>query len=75
LRVYYWFEKKYKNDNRHILFENYVLNLFRGENIAYWRTTAKAEVDFIVERKGTVVPVEVKLKPKVTRSLRSFVVP
>ena len=53
-----------------ILLENYALNLFRGENIAYWRTTAKAEVDFILVNK--LVPVEIKTRPKITRSLRSF---
>ncbi len=51
------------------ILENYVLNKFKDKKINYWRTTAKAEVDFILNG----MPIEVKIKPKITRSLRSFV--
>ena len=55
------------------LYENYVHNeLQRSATIKYWRTTAKTEVDFIVENKE-VIPVEVKTTPKITRSFRSFI--
>lgn len=50
------------------LLENHVLHLL--QDASFWRTTAKAEVDFI-ERGG--VPVEVKCTPRVTRSLRSYI--
>lgn len=53
------------------LLENYVLGKFREEKVNYWRTTAKAEVDFVLSDK--VIPIEVKIKPKITRSLRSFI--
>ena len=60
------------------LFENYVLSelVKMGLSPRYWRTKAKAELDFIVERKGGIIPVEVKLKAlpgKIERSLRSFI--
>ncbi len=50
------------------LLENHVLHLL--QDASFWRTTAKAEVDFI--ERG-LVPVEVKRTPRVTRSLRSYV--
>ncbi|MBI2575985.1 ATP-binding protein [Candidatus Woesearchaeota archaeon] len=51
------------------LLENGVLSLWREERVNFWRTSSKAEVDFIV---GETIPVEVKVFPKVSRSLRSF---
>lgn len=50
--------------------ENYILNVFKEEKINFWRTTAKAEVDFILKEK---TPLEVKITPKITRALRSFI--
>lgn len=60
------------------LFENYVLGelLKMGFRPRFWRTKAKAEVDFVVETKVGIVPVEVKLQAhpdRITRSLRSFI--
>ncbi|MCK4614074.1 MAG: ATP-binding protein [Thermoplasmata archaeon] len=52
------------------LFENFVfsqLNRFE-KPLKYWRTTSKAEVDFIHDG----IPVEVKITPKITRSLKSY---
>ena len=46
-----------------------------GYLIRYWRTKSKAEVDFIIEDRGDIIPVEVKTtlnKPSVSRSFRSF---
>ena len=46
-----------------------------GYTIRYWRTKSKAEVDFIIEDRGDVIPLEVKTtlhKPAVSRSFRSF---
>lgn len=63
-----------------MLVENFVFlclrNNFPDKTINYWRTIAKAEVDFIL-RLSDLVPVEVKYqpftKPKISRSFRSFI--
>jgi predicted AAA+ superfamily ATPase len=60
------------------LFENYVLTelLKMGYSPRFWRTKAKAEVDFVIEHRGEPIPVEVKLTAEpgeVGRSLRSFI--
>jgi len=52
-----------------ILLENYILGKFPEDKVSYWRTTAKAEVDFIINN----IPIEVKINPKLTRSFRSFI--
>jgi len=52
------------------LLENYLLNKWKEEKVNYWRTTAKAEVDFIINEK---TPVESKITPTITRSFRSFI--
>ena len=63
--------------------ENAVFSNFKfyqeenGYSIKYWRTLGKAEVDFILEKKGEIIPVEVKYsffkKPKISRGFRSFI--
>ncbi|NOZ77539.1 MAG: ATP-binding protein [Euryarchaeota archaeon] len=56
------------------LYENFVHNeLKRLYDVKYWRTTAKTEVDFVVEDGGETIPVEVKTTPKLTRAFRSFI--
>ncbi|MHA1834628.1 MAG: ATP-binding protein [Candidatus Baldrarchaeia archaeon] len=63
------------------LTENFVFlclkNNFPDKTINYWRTTAKAEVDFILRLDDELIPIEVKYqtfrKPKISRSLRSFI--
>ena len=63
------------------LIENFVLlclkNNFPDKTINFWRTTAKAEVDFILRLNDELIPIEVKYqtfqKPKISRSLRSFI--
>ena len=57
--------------------ENFVATelVKKGYTIRYWRTKSKAEVDFIIEHRGDVIPLEVKTtlhKPAVSRSFRSF---
>lgn len=61
------------------LVENVVLSeLYQKEIgiVKYWRTAAKAEVDFILENKGEIIPVEVKYSrlksPEISRGFRSF---
>ena len=48
----------------------------KGHPIRYWRTKSKAEVDFIIEDQGEIIPLEVKSnlhKASVSKSLRSFI--
>jgi predicted AAA+ superfamily ATPase len=42
--------------------ENYVAQCFKAKNyrLAYWQSDGKAEVDFVLQLNGKVVPVEVK---------------
>jgi len=64
-------------------FQNIVGNLLLQElglsqfSVKFWRTTDKAEVDFVIDRGKKPLAVEVKLtslkKPQITRSLRSFI--
>jgi len=64
------------------LFQNFIYHLVKSktENSAtqvhFWRTTDKAEVDFVLDKLGEVVPIEVKYKkltqPMMTRSYKSF---
>ncbi|MFH1159601.1 MAG: DUF4143 domain-containing protein [bacterium] len=46
-------------------------------DLHFWRTTNKAEVDFVIERYENPLPVEAKYSamktPEITRSLRSFI--
>ena len=51
------------------LLENYVYLAIKGNKVNYWRTTAKAEVDFVINEK---IPVESKINAKITRSFGSF---
>ncbi len=62
---------EFSDEERGKLLENYVLRRFIGEKINYWRTTAKAEVDFVLADR--LIPVEVKINPKFTKSFRSFI--
>ncbi len=56
--------------------ENFIFTqlLKKGETVKYWRTKSKAEVDFIIEKDGMPIPIEVKSgRGKMTRSLLSFI--
>ncbi len=55
------------------LLENFVLNEIKelGE-IKHWRTTAKAEVDFVLNFNNQTVPIEVKSFGKIKRGFLSF---
>ncbi|MDO9301251.1 MAG: ATP-binding protein [Anaerolineales bacterium] len=65
------------------LFQNFIHNLLvekiadTSNQIHHWRTTGKAEVDFVLDKNTEVVPVEVKYRtlntPETTRSFQSFV--
>ncbi len=51
--------------------------LLEGGQLNFWRTTAKAEVDFVVSIGKRIVPVEVKFEkfksPCITKSMHSFI--
>lgn len=62
------------------LVENFVFSFLRRDltatqTIRYWQTKSGAEVDFIIEKKGTLVPIEVKYStaPTPGKSLYSFI--
>lgn len=62
------------------LVENVVLSeLYQKESgtIKYWRTAAKAEVDFILTNREDVIPLEVKYSrlksPEISRGFRNFI--
>jgi len=42
------------------------------ENVHFWRTQNKAEIDFILEREGRLYPIEVNMAGKPTRALYAF---
>ncbi len=54
------------------LLENHIFSELNRKvgSLKYWRTTAKAEVDFVFRDR---VPIEVKSSPRISRSLRSFI--
>jgi len=55
--------------DEHLLWKSWILN--------FWRTTDKAEVDFVINKSSEIIPVEVKYTVlnnlTVKRSLRSFI--
>lgn len=64
-------------DDRGKLMENFVfrelVTNFEEYRINYWRTSGKAEVDFVLSKGGNLVPIEVKLGgEKLTRGFYSF---
>jgi len=57
--------------------ENFVASeiVKKGVELQYWKTKAGAEVDFVIEKNGKIIPLEVKSRlnfPKITRSFRNF---
>jgi predicted AAA+ superfamily ATPase len=64
------------------LFQNFIYNLLRekvndtSNQIHHWRTTDKAEVDFVLDKNTEVMPVEVKYRklnaPEASRSFQNF---
>ena len=62
------------------LVENVVLSELSqkgDEEVRYWRTTAKAEIDFILRTGDQIIPIEVKYSklksPEMSRGFRSFI--
>lgn len=64
------------------LTENFIFNWWQNRiqarpPVRFWRTKSQAEVDFVIETEGNVIPVEVKSAPLnmvVGKSLYSFIV-
>jgi predicted AAA+ superfamily ATPase len=68
--------KSYATEVEGKVFENYVLTelLKRGLQVKYWRTKSKAEVDFIVEKENSLIPVEAKTRAhKIEGGMKSFI--
>lgn len=66
----------FRTEAEGMLFENYVLTelIKNGLEVKFWRNKSKAEVDFIVEVREEIIPVEVKLaSTKISRSLQAFI--
>jgi predicted AAA+ superfamily ATPase len=65
------------------LFQNFIHNLLvdkvedTSHQIHHWRTTDKAEVDFVLDKNTEAIPVEVKYRnlsvPESTRSFQNFI--
>ncbi len=56
---------------------NQLLNYFSPDNIFFWRTKHKAEVDFVVRQEDLLIPIEVKSRAmetsQYTRSFLSYI--
>lgn len=60
------------------LYENFIFSELIKKDIKtkYWNTKSKAEVDFIIEKKGKIIPIEIKSiikEDKITKSFDSFI--
>ena len=58
------------------LYENSIASelLKNGYEIRYWRTKAKAEVDFVIDQNSEIIPIEVKISAThIPKSLHSFI--
>lgn len=74
---------KISEHEKGLVFQNFVFGILKDRiarstaTLNFWRTTDKAEVDFVLHDGADVVPVEVKYKrlshPVVERSLHSFI--
>ena len=67
--------KNFNSEPKGKILENLVLMelLKKNFSVKYWRTKAKAEVDFIIEKEGEITPIEVKTFIKINKSLKSFI--
>lgn len=60
------------------LYENFIFSQLNKQELHmnFWRTKAKAEIDFIVETSNGVIPIEIKSsigKPLIGKALHSFI--
>ena len=73
-------EMKFRTDTGNLIENMAYVQLkinFPDFPIKYWRTLAKAEVDFILEKEEKIIPIEVKYsnlsEPKISRGFRNFI--
>jgi len=69
--------------DKSFVFQNFIFNILReatkmtSSKICFWRSKDKAEVDFVIDKGRSLIPIEVKYQklnnPKIARSLRSFI--
>ncbi len=69
--------------NKGFVFQNFIYNVlkYRLKNtpsrIYFWRTKEKAEIDFVIEKGNTLIPIEAKYthlkSPLIPRAMRSFI--
>ena len=67
-----------QRSDRGELVENFVFSCLKRQKNAklnFWRTKSKAEVDFVLQKQGEIIPVEAKYSfaPSVGKSLYSFI--
>jgi len=72
------FKEFKKRDDVGKLVENFVFTTLKRKNypkINFWRTKSKAEIDFIIQKQGEIIPLEVKysLTPSIGKSFYSFI--
>lgn len=71
------------NNQYGFVFQNFVYNMlkefikWKSWSLHFWRTTDKAEVDFVINKQTELLPIEVKYGiisvPTISRSYRSFI--
>ena len=68
-------ENMQKRQDKSILYENFIASELTksGLEIKYWRTKSKAEVDFVIEKNGKIIPIEIKSNLKETKITKSFI--
>jgi len=66
-----------KRTDKGQLLENFVyielLKNFSDWKINYWRTTGKAEIDFILTKEDKVIPIEVKTSKRINKGFYTFI--
>lgn len=72
-----------QSNEKGFLFQNFIFQILKNKikttstKIHFWRTKNGAEIDFLLNKGKELLPIEVKYqklkKPKITRSLRSFI--
>ena len=72
------FRKPEKRDDLGKLVENFVFSYLKKKDevkLNYWRTKSKAEVDFVLQKNGEIIPIEVKYSflPSIGKSFYSFI--
>lgn len=74
----YDFKEFEKRNDAGELVENFVFSRLKNEKLSkinFWRTKSKAEVDFVLQKQGEIIPIEVKYSsaPSAGKSFHSFI--